>query len=139
MSLSLSLSLTYRHARSAARIAQIRSLPCSLSLGPLERLQRRQVLAFSDQIFNGHIRSGIVDARNGYYEDAVSGDSHSIGGLERIIKQRSAGEDGPGSRCTELMLELLRRVCGTGWRDDTGEAMDGVGKGKIVDLEELSR
>jgi hypothetical protein len=35
------------------------------------------------------------------------------------------------------MLELLRRVCGAGWRDDAGETMDGVRKGKIVDLGEL--
>lgn len=126
--------LTYRHARSAAGIAQICSLPCSLSLDPLQRLQRRQTLAFGDQIVNGDIRRGIVEARNGHYEDAVSGDSRCVGSLERIVKQRSAGEYSLGARCAELVFELLRRVCGAGWRDDAGEAVDGVGKGKIVDL-----
>lgn len=101
----------------------------------MKRLQRRQLAAFSNQIVNGHIWRGIVEARNGHYEDAVSGDSHGVGGLERIVKQGGAGEYGLGSRCTELVLELLRRVGRAGWRDDAGQAVDGVGKGKIVDLE----
>lgn len=67
-------------------------------------------------------------------EDLVVGYPHRFGRLESRLQHGHAGEERLGPRGPELVLELACRVCDIGGRGNTGQAVDGVEHGKVVDL-----
>lgn len=131
---SINTTNTHGKTRSSAGIAQVGNLSRTLTLDPVQRLELRSILAFSDQVVDSLERSLGLEARNWEEKDAVLGDTGALGRDKGIVEKRDAGEEGVCAGRDELVLKLLGRVCGAGGGDDAGETVNGVGQGNVVNL-----
>lgn len=118
---------THGKTRSSAGIAQVSNLSRTLTLDPVQRLELRSILAFSDQVVDGLERSLGLETGNWEKKDAVFRDTSALCRDKSIVKKRDAGEESVCAGRDELVLELLGRVCGAGGGDDAGETVNGVG------------
>jgi hypothetical protein len=76
---------THGKTRSSAGIAQVSNLSRTLTLDPVQRLELRSILAFSDQVVDSLERSLGLKARNWEEKDAVLGDTGALGRDKGIV------------------------------------------------------